>query len=339
MSSFTQKENFMAIYNRIYNKDKWDQVSKYNKDLLENYMLQIRAEGKSPSSQKQYYNDARIILIYILEELDNKPLYKLNRKSFRNMVLWMQDNGLSPARINRMLSTCRNLLNFGLDDDDFLDDFEDCKVSPSRIKGIQKEKVREIIFLSDEEINIIIDELIEKKKFQQALLFALAYDSGSRRKELFQLKRYDIDLESNICKSKVRGKRGKMYRPIYNDLTKKVYRLYEESRTDTSDYLWITTAADGSIKPASYEALYSWVISARKILKDKLGIEKDFNPHSLRHSAADNLENGSHYICKKVGRSFTIMEIQKLLNHSDLSTTQGYLADRSEEELLSTFCV
>ena len=84
----------MAVYNRIYTKEKWEQVNKYNKDLLNDYMLQIKAEGKSESSRKQYFNDARILLIYILEELNNKPLYKLTRKAFRNYVLWMKENGI-----------------------------------------------------------------------------------------------------------------------------------------------------------------------------------------------------------------------------------------------------
>lgn len=330
----------MAVYNKIYTKEKWEKVNKYNKDLLKDYMLQIKSEGKSEGSQKQYFNDGRIILIYIMEELDNKPMYKLNRKMARNMVLWLQDNGLSAARINRMLSTFRNMLNFGIDgDDDLAEDFEDCKLNPARLKGMQKEKVREIIFLTDEEIHIIIDALIRKGKLQQALLFALGYDSCSRRQELYQIKRSDLDINSNICKSKVRGKRGKMYRPIYNDLTKKVLKLYEESRTDDTDFLWITTNSDGEVRQASYESLYAWIVSGRKILEEETGVYKEFNVHSLRHSCADNLERGDHYLCKKLGRSFTIMEIQKLMNHSDLSTTQSYLADRSEEELLATFCV
>ena len=323
----------MAVYNRIYTHKKWEEVNKYNKNLLEDYLLQCRAEGKSEGSIKQYKNDARIILIYILEVLDNKPLYKLNRKAFRNLVLWMQDNGLSSARINRMLSTSRNLLNFGLDDDDYSDEFSDSKANPSRIKGIQKEKVRDIVFLTEEEVRIIYDCLIEKERYSEALLCGLMYDSCSRRNEVFQLKRYDISHETSQASVVVRGKRGKKYKPVYNDLTKNAYKLLEESREDTGDHLWLTKYKT----EASYETLYSQVVSWRKILEKKAGIIKEFNPHSFRHSGANNLENGTHYICEKAGRKFSIMEIQKLMNHSDLSTTQSYLEDRTEEEVANTF--
>lgn len=323
------------VYNRVFTQEKWNLVNDYNKKLLSDYKMQIKSEGKSEKSIIQYYNDGRIILIYILEELNNKPLYELNRRSFRNFVLWMQENGMGSARVNRMLCTSRNLLNFGLDDDDYSDEFDTCKINPSRLKGMKKEKKREILFLTDNEVHVIFDDLIEKERFSEALLCALMYDSACRRNEAFQIKRYDISLDSNICKVPIRGKGGKMYRPIYNDLTKKAYSLLEESRTDNSEALWITKQG----APAAYETLYNQVSSWRKILKVKLGVDKEFNPHSFRHSCCDNLENGTHYIAVKAGKKFELTQIQKLMNHNDLSTTQSYLADRSEDELLEAFCM
>lgn len=335
----------MAVYNRIFTEEKWERVNKYNKNLLNDYMMQIKSEGKSKGTMNQYFNDARIILIYILEELDNKPLYKLNRKSFRNMVLWMQENNLSPARVNRMLSVSRNLLNFGMDDDDYADEFDDCKANPSRIKGMQKERVRNIVFLSEKEMSIIFEELMKKGKYAQALLCALMYDSASRRNEVYQLKRDDISLEESICKSVVVGKRGKKYRPLYNQRTKDAYVKYMKTRTDQHETLWVTR--EGT--PASYESLYAWVVSWRKLLVKHTGEYKEFNAHSWRHSALENYSNGTHYVSVELGRKigmdvsggvgkcFTLEELQILANHSDISTTQSYLMDKSEDMLLQAF--
>lgn len=321
----------MAVYNRIFTKEKWESVNKFNKNLLDDYMLQIKAEGKSAGSQKQYFNDARIIMIYILEELDNKPMYKLNRKSFRNMVLWMQDNGLSAARINRMLSTTRNLLNFGLDDDDYSDDFEDCKANPSRIKGMQKEKVREIVFLTDEEVHKIYEYLKSKGRYCEALLCALMYDSAGRRKECYQVKRYDITPDGKFTTNDVIGKRGKKFKLMYHDLTREAYQLLEENRTDDSDALWITRQGE----PASYETLYAWCISWRKILNN----EKDFNNHSFRHSALESLSTGEHYVARKLNKKFSIQELKLLAHHESIDTTDSYLKNKDEEMLLEAFCI
>lgn len=319
----------MAVYNRVYAPEKWKNVCKYNKDLLSDYILQIKAEGKSAGSQKQYFNDARIVFIYILEELENKPLYKLNRKSFRNFTLWMKENEMSPARINRMLSTTRNLLNFGLEDDDYSDEFEDCKANPAKIKGIRKEKVREIIFLKDEEVLTIYNKLIESKLYSQALLCVLMYESACRRNEAYQVKRSDISLDKSFTANEVVGKRGKKFKLMYHDLTREAFKLLEDSRTDESDTLWLTR--DGS--PASYETLYFWVNSWREIL----GNTKNFNPHSFRHSALENYSTGEHYVAKQLDKKFSIQELKLVAHHEDLSTTDSYLKCKDEEMLLDAF--
>lgn len=320
----------MAVYNRIFTKEKWEEVNSFNKDLLNDYILQIKAEGKSEKTIKQYYNDSRILLIFIMEQLGNKPIYKLNRKSFRNFTLWMKENGLSPARINRMLSTTRNILNFGQDDDDYSEEFEDCKANPSRIKGMKKEKTRDIVFLTDDEVLKIYNHLIEEKKFSQALLCALMYESACRRNEAFQVKRSDITLDGTFTQREVVGKRGKKFKLMYHQLTKEAYQRLEENRTDDGDSLWLTR----SDTAASYESLYAWVSSWREILDN----EKDFNPHSFRHSALENYSTGEHYVAKQLGKKFTIKELKILAHHDDLSTTDSYLKCKDEEKLLEAFC-
>ena len=320
-------------YNRIYTPERWEKVNKYNKQLLDDYILQIRSEGKSEKSIKQYYNDARIILIYIMEELDNKQLYRLNRKALRNFVLWMQDNGMSATRINRMLSTTRNLFNFVAEDDDYEEDFEDCKVNPNRLKGLRKEKARDLIFLTNEEVMSIYNSLVKQERYSEALLCAFLYDSSCRRNEAFQVTREDISIEANFTKNEVTGKRGKKFRLIYHQLTKEAYALYMEHRNDEEQHLWETRHGG----PAAYETLYNQIVSWRKILLKEMGVEKEFNPHSFRHSSLNNYENGTHYMCEKLGKKFTLQELQLLANHSDISTTMSYLEDKSTDKLLEAF--
>lgn len=327
------------VYNKLYSKEKWEQVNKYNKQMLDDYILEIKAQGKSEGSIKQYYSDGRIIMILVMELFDNKPLHKFTRKMARNLILHFQELDMSNARINRLLSTFRNIFNYAIDggDEDLEEDFQDCKLNPSRIKGMQKSEKREIVFLTDKEVHDIVDKLIEEEKYQQALLVAIAYDSGARRNELRQLNREDISLDKGISLNKVTGKRGKKFRIFYNDLTKKVFKLYDESRTDDSEFLWITKDGEGVVREASYESLYSWMVGIRKTYEEIYGINKEFNVHSLRHSLAQNLKDGSHYLCQKTGGKMDITIIQKLMNHSDVSTTLGYCKEDTEDELLAIF--
>ena len=325
------------VYNRIYTDAKWEQVNKYNKLLMEDFLLELKSQKKKEGTIKQYRNDLRILFIYILSELENKQIDKLNKKSFRNYSLWLSsDCGMSNARVNRLLSALRSMLTFATDDEDYSDEIEINHAA--KVKGLQKEKVREIVFLTSDEVNCIYDHLIENKKYQHATLCGLLMDSAGRRKEAHQVEKSSITDEGGLT-NLVTGKRGKKFRLLYNDMTIKAYNLYMEERgEDDIESLWTTKDENGNIRPASYESLYYWVVSWRNILKDKMGVEKELNAHSFRHTALELLSTGEHYICKKLGKDkFTLRELQLLANHSDISTTASYLADKSEDELLNAF--
>ena len=323
----------MAIYNRIYSKEKWDLVCKYNKNLMDDFLLELKSQKKSQGTINQYKNDLRILFIYIHDELDNKEIYKLKKKHFRNYMLWLQEKDMSNARINRLMSALRSMLEFGSNEEDYEDELEINYAQ--KVKGLQKEKVREIIFLTDEEVEYIYTRLIEEEKYQQALLCALMYDSAGRRKECFQVTKDSIIDEGNFT-NQVIGKRNKKFRLMYHGRTKSAMKLLMKNRgNDDIESLW-TTTVDGKLVTASYETLYAWVISWRKILAEKFDY-KEFNPHSFRHSCANNLENGTHYVSKELNKKFELFQIQKLMNHSDISTTQSYLQDKSEDELLEAF--
>lgn len=327
----------MGIYNRIYTKEKWEQVNKYNKRMLEDYILEMKSRKKKKGTIDQYRNDLRILFIFILEELDNKPINKLNRKSFRNFSLWMsEEKGMSNARVNRMLSALRTMLSFATEDDDYSEDIEINYAD--KVKGLEKEPVREIIFLSMDEVDYLYGWLLAHKKYQQATLLGLFIDSACRRNEAYQVEKDSISDDGNFTNTVI-GKRGKKFRLLYNDMTKKAYKLYMKQRgNDDIKSLWVTKDDNGNVKQASYETLYYWVVSWRKIIKLYSGVEKKFNAHSFRHIALELLSTGDHYICKKLGKEkFELRELQLLANHSDISTTASYLADKSEDELLTAF--
>lgn len=319
------------VYNVIYTPEKWKQVNRYNKSLLEDYMLEMKASKKKEGTINIYRGNIRVVFIYILEELDNAPIYKLNRKSFRNFMLWLQDKDLSPARINNIFSALRSMLEYASNEKDYEEELEINYAA--KVKGLQKEQVRDIVFLSDDEVEMIYNELMRKKKYCQALFCSIMYDSASRRSEVYQLKRDDLSETGKISKSYVIGKRGKKYRPIYHDRTREAYKKYMETRIDDSDILWLSREGN----PITKATLYIWVKTWRNIIKRKTGEYKEFNPHSFRHSALENYSDGTHYYSRQIGKKFSLEALQLLANHSDISTTQGYLKDKSEDILMEEF--
>ena len=324
----------MAIYNRIYSKEKWDLVCKYNKNLMDDFLLELKSQKKSQGTINQYKNDLRILFIYIHDELDNKEIYKLKKKHFRNYMLWLQEKDMSNARINRLMSALRSMLTYASDEEDYEDELEINYAQ--KVKGLQKEKVREIIFLTDEEVTYIYKRLIEEEKYQQALLCALMYDSAGRRNECYQVSKDFGDLDENFTNVVV-GKRNKSFRLLYRARTREAYKLLMNSRKDDCPYLWTTKQGD-EIVEASYETLYAWVISWRKIHSEKFDY-KPFNAHSYRHSALENYGDGTHYACREYldGKPLTLDQLKLLAHHEDVSTTMSYLRDKGDDELLKAF--
>jgi integrase/recombinase XerD len=175
----------------------------------------------------------------------------------------MNEKNTSPARINRVQCSIRNLLEFCTSDDD---EYEDYEINAMRaIKGLPKEKVREIHFVKNEHVEAMLDKLIEKGKYQLALYLALSYESAGRRNEVAQVQKHDF-LEANRT-NEVTGKRGKKFKLRYFNKSKEIAKLYFEQRgEDDIDSLWTVGFGDEK-KAAEYSTLYGWATSLRKVLK------------------------------------------------------------------------
>lgn len=317
----------MAV--RLFNEKDWENVSDENRELFEDYMLQLESEGKAVKTVYQYKADIRGMLCWLVREKKNKYILDLKRKDFRNFFLIMQRAGTSAARINRFQSSIRNLLEYAC----VSEDYEDYEVNQMQhIKGLQKEPVREIVFLTDQQVNILLDELLKRKHYQKALFVSLAYDSAARRNEVHQVTKEGF-LENNQTNI-VTGKRGKKFRLLYFERTKIIYKLWQKQRGDDDlDTLWVSTRG-GHKTPLSYESTYSFCDELREILKTRTGEDIPVNPHCFRHSCLTNLSNGTHYVLNEIGKDkLDIRLLQTLAHHSDISTTQSYIRDDSEEQL------
>ena len=320
------------MYNKIFDEEKWKQVNQENKTIMEDFLLEYKARKMKESTLKQYKNDCRIILLFVLDNCDNRPLTELRKKDFRNLSLWLRDTlGVSNARTNRLMSCCRSMLTYVEEDDDY--DYDNNLAA--KVKGLPKEHVRDIVFLDDSVILELVDKLMEKKNYKKATLVALLYDCGSRKNEIAQVEKESFYDESKNLTNKLIGKRGKIYRAVYHSLTKKCVKKYLEERgEDDVKELFIT---EGGF-PARAEVLYDWIISLRPIVEEITGKESKITVHTFRHSFIQNLSDGTHYLCREQNLGKVPLDkIKLLVNHSDISTTDSYRKDTSLEEIGELF--
>jgi len=171
-------------------------------------------------------------------------------------------------------------------------------ISLEEIPSMKKEKKLPKV-ISKEKIRQIIDETDNLK---HKLVIKFLYSSGLRLSELLNLKRNDIDFDRNLIQVRLgKGKKDRitvLSPSLKNDLLK-----YYSKGIFKTDYVFEGRRGKYSKK------------SVQKILErigNKLKIK--IHPHMLRHSFATHLlEQGTD-----------IRYIQKLLGHSNLSTTEIY---------------
>lgn len=326
------------VYNRIVQPEDWEKVNRQNKNMMKDFLTEYRQRQKKESTLKQYENDLKIIMIYILKELDNAPITEITRKEFRDFNIYMQENwGWSNSRVNRTFSAMRSMLTYIEEDDDY-----EYKANVAKkVKGLPKEAVRnneDDFFLSYEQVMKLRKELLDRGRLQDAVLLMVGFDSGARRNELHQIEKHGL-LDGNKA-NKVIGKRGKEYRPVYLNDTKELIGEYLKERgNDDIDSLWYKENK-GEKSEITYETLYDRVVYMSKILSEIEGKEIKFFPHTLRHSRAEVLLTGTDLrILDEEGKpkKFTLEEVALLLNHDSTDTTKGYAKDHSDELLDGMF--
>ena len=327
------KEN---VYNKFFDKEIWEKVNQDNKDLLADFILELKQSKKSQGTVYQYEKDIMSAFIYIYKFLNNCSVLMLTKKDFRNYSLYLTgDCGLSSARHNRLMCSIRSLLTYAENEDEY--DYE--SNIAKRVHGLGKEPVREIFFLTDEQILKLKAELIKRGEYQHATLLMLAYDSGGRKAELAGVKKDSFYDASKNNTNKVIGKRRKSFNLFYFSGTKECATLWLNQRgEDNIESLFIVNV-EGNRHAATKENLYDFFIHIKDVLTGIEGHETDFNPHSMRHSCLQNMSDGSHYICRELGMTngFSIEKLKLIANHSDISTTAGYLKDNSLDEISEMF--
>lgn len=318
---------------KVFTDEKWEQVNKFNKQLLDDFVLEMKSNKKSIHTITQYVCDLRMIFCYIFSDMNNKYILDMSKKEFRRIKMWLIDEReVSAARCSRIMSAIHSMLDYAEEDDDYEYEYNASK----KVKGLSKEIVREIIFLTDDEIKQLRDELKQREKYKHMTFLDIMYDSAARRREILQIEREKL-LERNYTNI-VRGKGGKQFPLVYFSRTLESLELYLSTREDDLPELWIVGTGDNA-RAASYSSLYEWVVYMREVYEDISGEHVKFTPHSFRHSALENLKNGTHYICRELGKEggFQLEELKVFAHHEDTSTTESYLKKDDNNILESMF--
>lgn len=186
-------------------------------------------------------------------------------------------------------------------------------VKESPVTGIKQAKAAKKLpeILTSKEISVLLSQpdVSELKGCRDKAMLELLYATGIKVSELINISISDINLQIGILHLK--SERNERVIPIYPEALKALTNYCNNVRSVVvidSDTTELFTNMNG--QPMTRQGLWKII----KSYADKANIKKDITPHTIRHSfAAHLLENGA-----------PLKDIQEILGHSDLSSTQVY---------------
>ncbi len=291
--------------NKINLRDKKSDKYVYSNNLsshLERFVNYLQyTKNASTKTIENYSLRINRFIEYIWDE-DASKIKMIHIQDFRTYLI---KKWLSPKTVNYHAVGLRSFFKFML-----RNDVE--TLSPEKI-DLAKIPPRRVSYLSESQIQDILEApwIFEKnslKILRDKAILATLYGTGLRVTELITLKTSDIKLNEN--QFSVIGKGSKLRSVFLTKDAKEKLKKYILSRSDNSEYLFISLSWNSYWLPLSRNSV-EWLV--KKYAKF-VWISEKVTPHTLRHSFATSL----------LRRGADIRSVQALLGHSSIQTTQIY---------------
>jgi integrase/recombinase XerD len=273
---------------------------------LQGFLSYAAAErGLSKNTVLSYGRDLGGFLSFLEGEGFSVGPLDFKREHITGFLEALRERGCSPATLSRHISSIRQFCRYLVIEGGRRDDPSENMESPKLWQRLPKA-------LALSEIRQLLDGSGRKGKFalRDRAMLELMYSSGLRASEVIALKMQDVNTEAGFVRLTGKGSKERVVPAGFRAMTKlREYiaglrpALFRKHRN--SDYLFLTARGKPMTRQRLWQALRSLARSA--------GLP-DISPHMLRHSFATHmLEGGAD-----------LRSLQKMLGHSDISTTQVY---------------
>jgi len=257
---------------------------------------------------------------YLLDIKSFEKYLKKRKISFKNTVndtevvkkyfRYLSRSKISPRSIKRKFSSLSSYFSY-------LIDRKTIKKNP--LNGIYTPKLTKKlpIVLSVDEIKQIFKQSEntdnELLGLRDRCIIELLYSCGLRVSELCELKVNNIQFDANVIRFFGKGNKERIIPLTFYAkewLEKYLYQsrqILSNRKLSDQKYVFLSNNGKRLTRAAIWQSIKKYVNAA--------GITKTVSPHTFRHSFATHLVDGGA----------NLVEIQKLLGHSDISTTEIYV--------------
>jgi integrase/recombinase XerD len=272
-------------------------------EFLRDFLTYLSVEkGLSKNTIESYSIDLRKFQDFLLQK--NKSFSSFTKTDVVDFIETLRSEGYSTSSICRYISSIKGLCKYLIIENIIKEDPSENLQTPKRWERLPKSlTISEIISFLE------LDTPIDKPTMiRDSVMLELLYSSGLRVSELVSLKVEDINLEAGFIRVLGKGSKERIV-PVNMRAIGRLKSYLRKERLEIlkkrqSSYLFVT----GRGRPLTRQRFWQ----AIKALGKKKGIE--LSPHTLRHSFATHLLEGGA----------DLRSVQKMLGHSDISTTQIY---------------
>ncbi|HWR57779.1 MAG TPA: site-specific tyrosine recombinase XerD [Thermodesulfovibrionales bacterium] len=280
-------------------------------DLLESFLIYLSVEkGLARNTVQSYRMDLEMFLEFL--RAGGKEFSAFSRGDITDFIEKMQEEAYSVSSVCRFISSIRGLCRFLTMEKIIAEDPSENLRSPKKWERLPKALTVDQIM---DVLQALDNSAGQGKMSAKAALFSrnsamveLLYSSGLRVSELVKLKVADMNFEGGFIRIVGKGSKERVV-PMNQRAGEKVRRYITEFRPffikrSYSDDLFVTSRGASMTRQRFWQAI--------KAYGRQLGI--DLSPHTMRHSFATHLLEGGA----------DLRSLQKMLGHSDISTTQIY---------------
>ena len=280
-------------------------------EIIENFVhTKVIDKGITSNTIIAYKKDLNLFTSWCLNNKIN--FIEIKKKDINFYIHFLKEKNLNSSSVNRKLSVIKSFYDYlnqmGLVNSNELKIIETHKLQKNLPKLLSE---KEILHLIEESRKIYIENPIKNIMYLRTqVILEILYSTGLRISELLNIK---INQVANIKdKLYINGKGNKQRLVIFNqnalDLLKNWIAVMIKNNKNKNSYLFENIDNTNVI---SRQQIYK---DLKKLaLKTNTELEK-LSPHSVRHSFASHMLN----------RGADLRSIQKLLGHSDISTTEIY---------------
>jgi integrase/recombinase XerD len=283
-------------------------------DHIQEFLKFLEVEKRyAENTLAAYQNDLNQFAQYLQEDLaaeEAESWEAIDKQTIKGYIEYLKNSDYTSSTVARKVAALKSFFHYLVAEKYIQDDPTSTLDSPKVKKRLPKA-------ISPNEIERILHAPAEEtgpKAQRDTALLEMLYASGMRVTELVSLDISDIGIDSdNSGAVRVRGKRASKEReipltgPVLDTLRTYINVGREQLIHDPNELaLFLNNRGQRLTRQGLWLIIKHYVESA--------GISAEVTPHTLRHSFAAH----------KLSQGKSLQDIQRLLGHANISTTQIY---------------